>query len=1065
MKKRLLAILMTVLMAVTMLPIGAGMAYAADLPARNLPGPESGSEQVESDYLTKDFLTMQKQEALRLSDGMDQTSVNAESHGFGALLSGPVSELESGRLQIANEFDFSGNPVGRISLHGVAERGVIVEALIYLDAEEEPVCTFALDNRGKKGGWNIGEAVSESVYSKKITGSHKVSIGFRISGKSGEQKTNILLRTIEFAEDPGIPTLYFQIDEDQNSIDEMNNSKDHSVECYGSVDIKVPDGFQSEYEETPMGDLSVDLQYIRGRGNSTWEADKKPYKFKLASKKNLFGMGKNAHWVLLANRYDNSLLRNRMTYWLAREMGMEFTPKCVPVEVVMNGEYYGSYLLCEQVRVGSSRVDIDELTAEDTTLPNLSGGYLLAMSPYGEEDKRSIFSTKHNVCFLNDNPDFVEYESPEQTAYIRGYIQDTEDAIFGNDFKNTESKSWQEFMDLKAAAGYWWVQEFSMNGDAYATSSTYLYKKRDDKLFWGPLWDFDYVAWGNLESPDDLQTDGFENASMPWFDILLGDPDFTDELLQRWNQINPLITRIVEEGGILDQYYRQMEISQRYENEKYGYFNEGGFFGADKGISIIEPGEGGTNGTGQETKPHHTYRDEIEQLRAWVASRQSWVNENLASLKTLTKTVTFVIDGTVIGKRVAKGGLSRLDIPKAPEKEGLLFEGWFTDPKDGERMDPHDGWIEVNEDMTLYGRYSDEKTAVKADTILLRNDRMWVNINDEEYYPIFVTLPNDAVDNRITWTSSNETVATVEEDGKVTLRMPGTTMITGTLRCGASASCALHVYDPDETELVPPEELVVESEEVTLEMGQYGFNPFKLLPENEPVNGNAVYFESDDESVVVVGACGELYPMGPGTATVTVTDYISGLGISYQVTVVGGEEENSPIDAIDNAITMLMQMNRLINKADYTNASYAAYLAVYKNALKTLMEGEVSVEEISEIRHEVIVAQLSLKKKAANPMKVKAKTVTIGKSKVRKKALKIKCSKAFRIKKAKGKLTFAKVAKGSSNNLLINKKTGTIIVKKGTGKGLYRINVRITAAGNGIFKPCSKIVTVTVKVR
>lgn len=53
---------------------------------------------------------------------------------------------------------------------------------------------------------------------------------------------------------------------------------------------------------------------------------KKPYKIKLDKKADLFGMGKNKHWVLLANYYDNSLVRNRLTYYLGRKLGMEYTP-------------------------------------------------------------------------------------------------------------------------------------------------------------------------------------------------------------------------------------------------------------------------------------------------------------------------------------------------------------------------------------------------------------------------------------------------------------------------------------------------------------------------------------------------------------------------------------------------------------------------------------------------------------------------------------------------------------------------------------------------------------------
>ena len=159
-------------------------------------------------------------------------------------------------------------------------------------------------------------------------------------------------------------------------------------------------------------------------------------------------------------------------------------------------------------------------------------------------------------------------------------------------------------------------------------------------------------------------------------------------------------------------------------------------------------------------------------------------------------------------------------------------------------------------------------------------------------------------------------------------------------------------------------------------------------------------------------------------------------------------------------------MNNYVKKSDYTKASYDAYYAVYTDALSKLKEGSLSLDEVRELRHAVIIAQLDLVKKKANTMKVKAKKVVkVKRSKVKRKAVTIKRSKAITIRNAKGKVTYAKVTKGSSKRLSINKKTGKIKVKKKTKKGLYRIKVKVKAAGNGNFRPMTKIVTVKVRVR
>ena len=1065
----LLSLLLAVVMVAVFMPqttfAQSGRVGAGDV------RPVQPPEKTEEPYMMQDFCELAKMNAIVLAGGMNETAVIGESHGYGTLIKGPVSELENGRVKIVSRFDFTEGPVGRISLHGVSERGVHAEVLVYLDDDENPVCSFGLDNKGPKDGWKVGEMITKNVYNKGISGTHEVSFGFRITGKDDAEKTSILLRKIEFCEDPGIPTMYFNIDEGETTIDDMNSSKDHSVSCYGDVDIKVPAGYISEYQQdsgaSPMGDKSADVE-IRGRGNSTWNADKKPYKIKLTKKDaedegvDLFGMGKSKHWVLLANRFDNSLMRNRMTYWLGDKMGMEFTPQCVPVDVVMNGEYYGSYLLCEQVRIGKSRVNIDELDEEVTVLPDLSGGYLLAMAPYSTEDKRSIFQTERGVDFINNDPDFVDYDSKDQKDYIRGYIQDTEDAVFGDGFVNADGKSWKDFMDLDAAAGYWWVQELSRNGDAYCTHSTYLYKKRNDKLFWGPLWDFDYVAWGNLEDKNDPYVNGFNNTKMKWFDHLLGDTDFTDALTDRWGDIgsseneNNLLGQIVKKGGILDKYYDELKISQRYDHEKYGYFSEDYHEDSDQ----------------EETEDqNHPYIDEVNQLRNWVSGRQDWVNENIESLNDQTNTITFVADGNVVEKLIVQDRLAKKEIPDAPEKEGHIFEGWYTKPEGGKKLVfeedevTDESYINVDADMTYYAHYVKEEGASVAKDLFFRDRVCWAEINVKTYTPLFAVVPNNAIDKRIRWTSSDNKIATVDNKGKVTLLNVGKVTITGTLTSGASASYELNVIDPEATVIKAPEDIEVEDDEVTLEMGSYGYNPYKLLPAGEPVRGGPVYYESEDEDIVIWGACGDLYAVGPGTAKVKVSDYVNELETTFTVTVTGEEDEEPPIDAIDNAINVLMQMNKYVKKADYTKASYDAYYKAYMNALTKLKEGDLTAEEVSELRHSVIMAQLDLVKKKANTLKVKAKNVKVRHSKLKKRAVMIKRSKALVVRKAKGKVTYARVAKGSSKRLSISKRTGKIKVKKKTRKGLYKIKVKVKAAGDGNYRPASKTVTVKVKVR
>lgn len=91
---------------------------------------------------------------------------------------------------------------------------------------------------------------------------------------------------------------------------------------------------------------------------------KHPYKLKLDKKADLLGMGRGKHWVLLANTYDETLLRNWLTSYLGSRLGLDYTPRMEPVDLYVNDEYVGGYVLAPQIRVDGISVAIDERTEE-----------------------------------------------------------------------------------------------------------------------------------------------------------------------------------------------------------------------------------------------------------------------------------------------------------------------------------------------------------------------------------------------------------------------------------------------------------------------------------------------------------------------------------------------------------------------------------------------------------------------------------------------------------------------------------------------------------------------------
>lgn len=139
---------------------------------------------------------------------------------------------------------------------------------------------------------------------------------------------------------------------------------------------------------------------IKLRGQSTTTYPKKPYKIKFDKKQEILDLsGKYKKWVLLANYLDKSLIRNLLAFKISKIMGLEFTPRCEPVDLIMNGNFKGNYLICDQIEVKKGRVDIEEITEDDETV-----GYLI------EIDARAASEEKY---FRTDKGILIEIKYPD----------------------------------------------------------------------------------------------------------------------------------------------------------------------------------------------------------------------------------------------------------------------------------------------------------------------------------------------------------------------------------------------------------------------------------------------------------------------------------------------------------------------------------------------------------------------------------------------------------------------------------------------------------------------------
>ena len=265
------------------------------------------------------------------------------------------------------------------------------------------------------------------------------------------------------------------------------NKEDYiNATCY--IDALGQDGFES------MGSAKSPIPLmIKGRGNYTWKVfDKKPYRLKFKDNVRPLGMKENRHFALLAHTDDDlAFLRNTVGFELSRLIGMSYTPAQEPVEVVLNGDYIGLYMLTETIRIGKNRVEIKMQDDLATNPEKITGGWLLEIDNYHEAGQIRLSDSKEeSLKFTVHAPKEM---SEKQHHYIYTFLNKTDKAVYS---PNKSSRVWEDFIDMDTLARYYIVREITDDAESFR-GSCFIHKERkngkeDSKLIFGPVWDFGY---------------------------------------------------------------------------------------------------------------------------------------------------------------------------------------------------------------------------------------------------------------------------------------------------------------------------------------------------------------------------------------------------------------------------------------------------------------------------------------------------------------------------------------------------------------------------------------------
>lgn len=310
--------------------------------------------------------------------------------------------------------------------------------------------------------------------------------------------------------------------------------------------IVMPDGT----EDFCSSDVDV-----KGRGHSTFTKPKKPYAIRLDGRHPLLGMAPGKRWALLANFMDHSLMRNMLALELARRTSLAWTPDCRQVDVVVNGQPQGCYLLCEQIRVARGRVEIDE-----------KRGFLFELDSYDDGSPR--FHTAHRRLPVNiKSPDPPTSDMMEKA---RRMFDEIEQKLYSP--HPDMNGIYDRYIDSTSFADWWLVHEIAQNAEPNGPRSCYMYCGEDGRLTAGPVWDFDlaFISVGvdaggdlrpsrlNRKDVRLLTTDSLYNRNALWFDRLLSDPQFVALVRRRWQVLKVQIPDVI---GCFDRWRAEMEPS------------------------------------------------------------------------------------------------------------------------------------------------------------------------------------------------------------------------------------------------------------------------------------------------------------------------------------------------------------------------------------------------------------------------------------------------------------------------------------------------------------------------
>lgn len=268
----------------------------------------------------------------------------------------------------------------------------------------------------------------------------------------------------------------------------------------------------------PNGTLTnAQVKKMKGRGNTSWNADKKGFNVTFTEALSVAGMPKCKKFSLISNFQDAAMARNRILYDMSDEVGVPYASDSRIIDLYTNGTYQGTYQMCQKIEVGKNSLMPD--IASDDYLDKTTGGVKSDFSFVAEIDPAPNADDFH---FSVSNGNNLTMKAPEleandpNIAAVRGYIKGKFNAMWNKLSSNAADTG--DYIDLDSLAKVYLINELGKNWDSGSGSFFLTYKPDANgtyKFFASPVWDYDNSLGNANGVENDLRRMNCNDYTLP----------------------------------------------------------------------------------------------------------------------------------------------------------------------------------------------------------------------------------------------------------------------------------------------------------------------------------------------------------------------------------------------------------------------------------------------------------------------------------------------------------------------------------------------------------------------